>query len=467
MSAQWQALSANLNRRAEWTFSGGVNTGNDSFDIKDQQSTDEFGWDTDDDYPALVTSNIPLLLGTSGASTTRLLTNFGNISLIRQVGVNIQKWDGSTWSNIGTFSNVDGSATNFDITGQALIISNGTDVPQYYNGTTMNALSAMPKAKYITSDNLRVFAANAVGDQSPDLIHYCKYQDPTNWSAPQDSGIVQYYSSNGGEITAITTFADRIWVFKKDSFARIFHTGDATTPYRLVPNTDNVGCVNNKTLVPVGQSLFWLGLSDVFVGEEGSAMRIGEPIRSYLDRINTAQIANCSAFTDGLRYYLNLVLDDATQPNFRFVWDTRYRIWRISQINEQYRYGIYFNGKPYASNANGETYQINAIENSSSWMIESKDFDRSEQQKEYHLLYIQCSLSVGGTLQVEASTDRGTTWTTIGDPIVSNGVTINDPILIPLDTLNLGNWGRFRISGTGNLRLYSLQRHFRIMPLDW
>jgi hypothetical protein len=465
--AQWQSIPKSWDQRQQWQFSGGVNTGNDSFDIKDNQSVDEFGWDTDDDFPALVTSNLPLLLGTSGAAITRLLAGFGNLSLIRQVGTNIQKWDGSTWTNIGTFSDVDGSACNFDILGQALILSNGTDTPQYWNGTAMTAIAAMPKAKYITSDNLRVFAANAAGDQSPDLIHYCKYQDATDWTAPQDSGIVQYYSPSGGEITGMITFSDRIWVFKKDSFARIFHTGDPNTPYRLVPSTDNIGCVNGKTIVQVGTSLFWLGNSDVFIGEEGSAMRIGEPIRAYLNRINQSQIAKCNAWTDGLRYYLNLVLDSATEPNYRFVWDTRYRIWRVAQINEQYRYGTYFNGLLYAGNTAGETYQINAIENSNSWMIESKDFDRSEQEKEYHLLYLQCSLATGGTLQVEASTDRGNTWTTIGDPITSNGITINDPIIVPLDTLPLGCWGRFRISGTGNFKLYSLQRHFRLLPLNW
>ena len=467
MCAQWQSIPASWNQRQQWVFSGGVNTGNDSFDIKDTQSVDEYGWDSDDEYPALVTSNLPSSLGASGAAVTRLLTNYGNTSLIRQVGVNIQRWDGSAWVNIGTFTDIDADATNFDIGGQVIIFSNGTDTPQYWNGTAMTALAAMPKGKYLTADNLRVYTANATGDATPDLIHYSKFQDATNWTAPQDSGIVQYYTSNGGAITAILAFAQNIWVFKKDSFALIYHTGDSRAAYRLVPSSDNIGCVNYKTLTQVGDALYWLGQSDVFVGAAGSASRIGEPIRAYLNRLNTAQLDKCSAFTDGLRYYLNLVLDSATEPNYRFIYDTRYRVWRIAQINEQYRYGTLFNGLPYAGNTSGMTYQINAIEDSSSWMITSKDFDRSEQNKEYWQLYLQCSLSSGGTLQVEASTDRGTTWTTIGDPITSFGATINDPIIVPLDTVNLSPWIRFRLSGTGNFRLYSLQRYFRIQPIDW
>ena len=465
--ANWQALPASLNQRQQWNFSGGLNTGNDSFDIKDSQSVDEFGWMSDDDYPALVSSNLPSALGTSGAATTRLLANYGNTSLIRQVGVNIQRWTGSTWTNIGTFTDTDADFANFDIGGQVIIFSNGTDTPQYWNQSAMTALSAMPKAKYITADNLRVYAANAAGDATPDLIHYCKFQDATDWTAPEDSGIVQYYTPNGGAITAIRAFGGNIWVFKKDSFALIFHTGDSRAAYRLVPSSDNIGCINNKTLVQVGDALYWLGQSDVFIGAAGSANRIGEPIRAYLNRINTAQLDKCSGFTDGLRYYLNLVLDNATEPNFRFVFDTRFRIWRVAQINEQYRYGALFNGLPYAGNTSGQTYQINALESSSSWMITSKDFDRSEQDKEYWQLYLQCSVASGGTLQVEASTDRGTTWTTIGDPITTFVTTINEPVIVPLDTVALSPWIRFRLSGTGDFRLYSLQRYFRLQPIQY
>ena len=465
--AQWKALPKSWEQRQQWNFSGGLNSGNDSFDIKDNQSVDEYGFMTDDEYPALVSSNLPSAIGSSGGATTRLLANYGNTSLIRQVGTDIQRWDGSTWSNIGTFTDTDADFANFDIGGAALIFTNGTDTAQYWNGTTMTALAAMPKGKYVTADNLRVYTANAAGDATPDIIHYCAFQDATDWTTAENSGAVQYYTPNGGAITAIRQFAQNIWVFKKDSFALIYHTGDSRAAYRLVPSSDNIGCVNYKTLVQVGEALYWLGQSDIFIGAAGAANRIGEPIRAYLNRLNTAQIDKCSGFTDGLRYYLNLVLDDATEPNYRFVYDTRYRIWRVAQINEQYRYGVLFNGLPYAGNTSGQTYQINALESSGAWMIQSKDFDRSEQDKEYWQLYLQCSLATGGTLQVEASTDRGTTWTTIGDPITTFDAAINEPVIVPLDTVALSPWIRFRLSGTGDFRLYSLQRYFRIQPIDW
>jgi hypothetical protein len=469
--AQWQALPANLNRRAEWTFSGGVNTGNDSFDIKEEQSVDEFGWDTDEFYPALSTSKSPITYGETGAAPTRLLTNYGNTQLIRAVGTKLQRETAGVWSDISTgLTDTDYSAANFDVNGAALILTNGTDPVLYYNGTTVADLSAnAPKGKYVTADNLRVFIGNVSTDSTQDVVHYCAFQDATDWLSPENSGAVQYYTPNGGAITALTTFGGTIWVFKKDSFCNIFHTGDARAAYRLVPNTDNVGCINHKTLVGVGEALYWLGENDVFIGAAGASSRIGEPVRTYLNRINKTYIDKCSAFTDGLRYYLNLVIDDATEPNIRLMYDTRrgYQIWRVSAINENYRYGALLNGVPYAGNASGQTYKVNASPTTGEWSITSKDFDRSEAEREYWQLYNQCFFPPGSTLLLEASVDQGTTWHSIGDTMVSSNSAQNDPTIIPLDVVPLGSWIRFRFSGTGTFRLYSSQRYFRTQPIQY
>lgn len=466
----WREAPGETENRQAWIFSGGVNNGNSSFDIGDNQSVDEYGWDTDDHFPALSTAKSPQLLGTSGGDVTRLLTNFGNTQLVRAVGTSLQYWNGSSWVNIpGTFANADWSAANFDVNGSALILTNGTDNVRYWNGSTLSTLSNnAPKGKYVTADNLRVFIANAAGDQTPDIIHYCAFQDATDWTSPENSGKVQYYTPNGGAITAMITFGGTIWVFKKDSFCNIFHTGDSRAVYRLVPNTDNIGCVNHKTLCQVGEALYWLGENDVYIGASGAASRIGGPIHGYLNRINKAHLDKCSAFTDGVRYYLNLVIDNATEPNIRLSYDTRRdkRIWRVAGINEQYRYGVLFNGEAYAGNASGQTYRINALPTQGTWMIESKDFDRSEAEKEYWQLYNQVYFPAGSTLKIEASVDQGNTWYTIGDTIVSNSAQ-NDATIIPLDTLPLGYWVRFRFSGTGPFRLYSSQRYFRVQPIQY
>jgi outer membrane protein assembly factor BamB len=159
-------------------------------------------------------------------------------------------------------------------------------------------------------------------------------------------------------------------------------------------------------------------------------------------------------------------LDSATEPNYRFIYDIRYKIWRVAQINEQYRYGVFFNGLPYASNTSGQTYQVNAAATTGAWMITTKDFDKSEAEKAYMELYNQCYFPSGSTFKLEASVDQGTTWFDITDTITSSTSAINNPNIIALDLVPLGYWVRFRFSGTGPFKLYGSQRYFQVQPVQ-
>ncbi|WP_421136151.1 hypothetical protein, partial [Staphylococcus warneri] len=326
-----------------------------------------------------------------------------------------------TWQNIpGTFFNDEWGAASFDINGPVLIMTNGIDTVQYWNGGTLTELPAAPKGKIIAADNLRVFIANVDADESQDRIHYCAFQDATDWTTAENSGIVQYYTANGGPITAMITFGGCIWVFKKDAFALIYHTGDARAFYRLVPSSDNIGCVQQKTLVDMGEFLMWLGQDDIYIGAAGAANRIGEPVRTFIKRINQDQLYKCNAFTDGLRYYLNLAIDDSIEPNIRLVYDVRFKIWQVAAINERYIFGTRLNTSLFAGDSSGQTYKVNAAPTNGAWMVETKDFDKSEAEKEYNEIHVQMYASTGATVKFEVSTDQGNTWYQIGDPIVGS-----------------------------------------------
>jgi hypothetical protein len=464
--AQWKALPDSLNKRVERMLSGGINTGSDALDIKDNQSVSEYGWDTDH-FPSLASSAGRTTLGTSGSAATYLLTNYGNVELIRAVGTVLQRYTGGSWTPItGTFTATDWDASNFDILGPAVILTNGTDTVRYWNGTVLNSIAAAPKGKYIASDNRRVYIA------TKDVVNYCAFQNALDWTATLNAGVVQYYTPNGGDITALHAFNGQIWAFKKDSFCLIFHTGDSRVTHRLVEVSNNVGCVSHKTVVEVGDLLIWLGQDDVYIGAGGQARAIGEPIRQYLRDININHITKCNAYTDGLRYYLNLVTGANTEPNIRLMFDPRpgRQIWRVSQIGEKYRYGVFFNGKTYASNDTGQTYQVNTGTTNNgtaqSWLIETKDFDISEAEKEYYELHMQVYAPSGTTLTIKASVDQGVTYVTCGDAITGSSSAQNINIIIPLDTVPLGYWIRFKFTGSGEFRLYRFETYFRIQPVQ-
>lgn len=468
--AQWTAYQQGIDTRGdtrvETQLSGGIYTGLNAFDIKDNQSYNEYGWDTEDNFPAKSTAKAPITYGASGGAVTRLLTSFGNVHMVRAVGATLQYDNSGSWTNIaGTWTNTEWGAANFDIGGPALILTNGTDTVQYWNGSALTALSAAPKGSLIAADNLRVFISNVAADDSQDWIHYCAFQNATDWTTAENSGIVQYYTPNGGAVTAMISFGGQIWVFKRDSFALIYHTGDSRAFYRLVPSSDNIGCVNVKTLVDMGNALMWLAHDDVYIGAAGAANRIGEPVRTFINRINQAAISTACAFSDGIRYYLSIPIDGSTTPNIRLVYDQRFRIWTVSNLNENFLFGTYWNDTLYAGNASGQVYNVKGATTTGAWLVETKDFDRSEAEKEYSQLHIQMYAPSGTSLTIQVSIDQGNTWYTVGDPVTASTSAQNQNVIIPLDVVPLGNWIRIRFSGTGPFILYGFQRYFKTMPI--
>jgi hypothetical protein len=462
----WRRTRGN-DKKGSHNFEGGLNTGRSSFHVKDDQYIGGFGWDTEK-HPALTTRKGRQPYGTSGGALTRLLTNYGNTHLLRAVGTKLQYHNGTDWTGItGTFTNTDWDSTNFDVSGAVLLITNGTDNVKKWNGSALSDLSASaPKGKYIASDNRRVYIA--VGD----VINYCAFQDATDWTTAENSGSVQFYTANGGDVTALYSFDGQIWAFKKDSFCLIFHTGDARVTHRLVEVSNDIGCVSHKTVQEVGARLFWLGQNEVYMGGGGNAIPVGDEIRNWLDDINTDHIDKCFAGTDGLRYYLGLVTGSNTEPNILLSFDPRRdrRRWDIQSEISDLRYSATLNNVLYNGGSSGQTYKLNAGTDDNGtaipWEVVTKDFDEGipEAEKEYYELHLQIDAPTGTTLTVQASVDQGETYTTVGDPITTDTAAQNVNMIIPLDTVPLGNWMRFKLSGTGQFTLYQIQRYFRVQP---
>lgn len=450
-------------KRGESNFSGGINTEQLTMDVADTESTDEYGFDTDN-YPSLTTRKGRTSYGASGGAQTRMMAGFGNSQLLRAVGGTIQRDNAGTWTTIGTLTDAYVDTANFEVDGApALILVNGVDAPRYWNGTTFGTLGGTPPVgNYITADPSRVFIAKG------DVLYFCKFQDPEDWSAAENSGEVQYFTFAGGDITALYGYRDIKYLFKKDSMAGLY--GVSYFDYKIVEISNSIGCVSNRTVQEVNGRLLFLGQNDVYQFMEGNPVAIGGKIRAYLNRINQSQIDKCNAFTDEHRYYLNLVIDGAAEPNIRLVFDTRYNIWRVCALGESFRAGEQFNNVLYVGNAAGQTYKVNTGTTDDGaaipWSVTSKAFDEGigEAEKEDKELHIQGDFPTSSTMTVSVSTaDKGESFVPISyDPIAGASVSLNRNLIVPLDSTPLAYWRRYRLSGTGIISVYDLQRYFRI-----
>jgi hypothetical protein len=473
--AIWQNLPRNMDKRSANNFTEGLDTEKSPFFIADNAIVDGYGWDFDE-YPAIKVRRGRTTYGASGAATTRLLTNFGNVHLVRAVGTKLQyNSTGTTWTDIsGTWTDTDWDATNFDIGGQALIVTNGTDTPQYWNGSALAALADMPEGKYVASDNRRVYTAGVSGTE--DVIYYCAFQDATDWTTPENSGAVQFYTDRGGPVTALKAYAGQIWAFKKDAYCLIFHTGDSRITHRLVEGSNDIGCASYKTLLECAEYLFWLGETDVYIGAGGAASPIGAPIKRYIDSINSSAISNAFAFTDDDRYYLCIPTGANTQPDTCLVYDTRFKKWYPYSANlPSLRFGAQLNNTAYCGDSSGQTYKMNDGTTDAGtaipWLVQSKPFDEGmkESEKELWEMHLQGLFPSGTTLSVEVAPDEiGSTWYSISyDPTGTASATQNKNMIVPLDTIPLCHFYSYRLSGTGPATIQEVQRYSRLQTVQY
>lgn len=458
MIKMWQMAKSN-DKKASQNFEGGLNQGAPPFDIKDDETVEEYGWDTDK-FPALHTHKKPTAYGAIGASQINLLANYQHTHMVRSAGTALQ-WDNAgTWTAItGTFSNIDWDSTNFN---GKLILTNGTDNVKQWNGSALSDLTGAPKGKYITSNTVRVWIAQA------NTISFCAFQNELDWTSPSDSGIDQFYTPNGGDITALTTFQDNVTVFKKDAMGIYLGKNFFTQQLQTVSN--DIGCISYKTVQEVGDTLFWLGQSDVYGFKGGKPYPIGQPIRQYLDDINQTYVSKCFGGTDGIRYYLGLVTGANTEPNVLLIYDQRINVWRVASLSDGFRYATFFNNVMYIGDYTGQTYKMKQTFTGSTFQTISKPFneDIPETEKEYYEMHIQAYIPTGSALSVYVSTrDRdlgdGFDWTLI-DTLTSSTLAQNGNIIVPLDTVPLTNWFRYKLEGTGEVEIYGVQRYFRLQP---
>lgn len=459
--------------RSANNFSEGIDTSNSPFFVKDSALIDGYGWDFNE-YPALSVRKGRTSYGTAGTGTTRLLTNFGNTHLVRAVGTSLSyNSSGTTWTSIaGTFADIDWDGSNFDIGGPALILTNGTDTPRYWNGSALATITQMPKGLYVASDNLRVYTTGVTGDM--DTISYCAFENALDWTTAENSGAVQFYTANGGPCTAIHAFNGSIWVFKKDALGIIYHTGNSKATHRLVTISDYIGCVSYKTVKQVGPYLFWLGQNQVYIGAGDGAVEIGQQVKAYLDNINLSAISNACAFADDQSYYLCIPTGTNTQPDTCLVYNYIYKKWLPYSINlGGFRFGASLNGNSYAGDNVGQIYKVNdgTTDNGTaiSWEVDSRPFDdgSKESEKALYEMYLQGKFPTGTTLSVEVSPDDiGSTWYAVTPFPGNNSLAVtNSMMIVPLDTVPLCNFYRYRISGSGPANIQEVQRYSRIMPL--
>lgn len=449
-------------------FAGGLNNSAPASLVDDNQSSEESGL-CSYDHPGVTTRKGITAFGTPGTGEPVLLLKpYGSLHMVRVTGSRIYYNDGVLYDQQPTWNQIAYGLTEEEwdavVFNGKLLMTNGEDPVKSWNGTALTDLSVdAPTGKYISSDGVRVWIAKA------GKLYYSAFQDETDWISAENSGEISFGTSDFGDITGLYFYRGRLCVFKEKYFSEVIGTNYYNMS--LQSNSTTIGCVSHKTIQEVEGTLFWLGVNNVYAYQGGNPQPIGESIMGLIESINPAYRHLCWGGTDGKDYYLGLVTGANTEADTVVMLDVKHGIWRKPDIKANLRYSCNIVNQWYIGNNAGQVYKMEQGTSDEGtaipYSVTSKAFDEEipEAEKEYIELHVQAYVPTGSTLTVAVSTeDRGENFTTVHSTTTTDESQQSVKIIIPLDTIPLAYWFRYRISGTGPVTINSVTRYFRIMP---
>jgi hypothetical protein len=263
------------------------------------------------------------------------ITDAGATKELRMETTSLQYNNSGTWTDIDTGFTT-GLDTWFTQANDKVYISNGTENTHSYDGSTVSDLgTSYPKGLYSAWWRNYFFicgdaALGATGHKS--RVFFSNLGDPDTMTTGTDYFDVG--KSDGQEITGIHPLGDYLVIFKRRGV--YIMTGASPDAWKLSSSVNNVvsisnsvGCVSAKSIVQVGNDLWFMsdnGIRSVKRNEEGSIPLMGTVsgnINATIDSINkSAYNKVCGAFFDN-KVYMAIPTGSSTTNDKVMVANTR------------------------------------------------------------------------------------------------------------------------------------------------
>lgn len=277
---------------------------------------------------------------------TTSLTNFigGMYSLYQSSGAKQLVY--GSGQNLYKYNNAGGSTTltgnpaiftpnqqwDFDELLDNMYGANGTDPLIQYTGTSYSIANAGVTAQYIKIHKNRVYAAN----KNSSTIYFSDAGQPTSFPA---NNFIAINTNDGQNITGIDDILDNLVIFKDESVwiltGEPLGAGNTTTIGNLQLKQANspVGCSAFRTVQKVGQTLFFVHYSGIYMLQNTSVVLISSFLKStFQNGVSSAFINLAWAIYNPIenKYIVGYPSAAASTPDSCIIYDLvtkQYSIW--------------------------------------------------------------------------------------------------------------------------------------------
>jgi len=351
----------------------------------------------------------------------------------------------------------------------AAIVSNGTDSPRIYDGTSATTKTRIPIGKYVTVHNDRLFIL------SDDILYYSDLFNGEEF--PSLNSLPIEPNSNAGVATGMISLGEQLVITKQ--YRTYVLSGYFPEQFELIPRSRTVGCIAPKTLIEGNNVVFFLstrGIEEFNVLETqylDDYFTLSDPVDPTLNALS--KTTACSGFYDN-KLYCSLGTNNSTT----FIYDVRTSKSRFTDFTRRETQAQLLQDTGYTPNcwctaiesgvevlyhgdiAKGQVYTSesgNDDEGSAialSW--ESKNYFLG-QNHSLNKMWISADQATNNelgssTTQFDITNPSGTTirytWDTTGtDPEIATHLAIGSIVVIAAQNFDSGNNGTFTVTAVG------------------
>lgn len=177
----------------------------------------------------------------------------------------------------------------------------------------------------VTVFQSRLFGIDKLKIYASEFGNYCGWNLDTADSSGTANAWISLLSANpaaSGELTAITTYQDRVIVFRENYMYEIRNTKN---PFRVV-DIFGEGCIGKEALSVVGDRL-------IFISKNGVKLYTGAKPQEIGMNLNADNYKYAATGSDGRRLYLYCQTDKSLHN--LFVYDTLYGQWSQMDIDQR------------------------------------------------------------------------------------------------------------------------------------
>ena len=330
---------------------------------------------------------------------------------------------------------------NFDITGTDLTCAVSITNAVYPAETSIPAIS------YATTLNNRIWGVYG------DNIYACAPGDINDWTTftvpttlASDSWTVD--TGTGGDFTAICTYKNHVYAFKKDGMWKQF--GDNALNFEFV-RISSVGCISNKSIVEVDNKLFFLNRNGIYMYEGG------EP-ELYSYELNETYKSGVAGGDD--RYYYISLYNGSTYN--LYVYDTVAKVWvqedntNVTEFIYQYSAAVP-NGYITALHSDNKIYIYNLGSETVTMTLITKEWDENSfNKKGVSALNVMADLETSSTLSIHTRVNNGG-WTLVKSAYAT---TDKNSFRVPITLKRANHFQlKFTMVGDGKIELVSREMY--------